>query len=76
MRTETLHPGLAGTAAAAGTGKRVRAALKRLGARIIAAQERRARHLAGPYLARHDDETLIAAGYTAAQIAALRRTYG
>jgi hypothetical protein len=76
MTTEALNLGLAGTTTGVGLGDRFRAALKRAGARFVAAQERRARHIAGPYLVRHSDEELLGAGFTTVEIAALRRMYG
>ncbi len=76
MTTETLQSGQTCTPIGAGYGGRMRAALKRFGASVIAGQERRARALAGPYLVRHSDEALLGAGFTASEIAALRRTFG
>ncbi len=55
---------------------RMRAAFSRGHAAMMAAQEAKAERLVAPYLARQDDESLQRLGYSAAEIALLRREAG
>jgi hypothetical protein len=80
MRAHVIDGAIAAPATAGtqvqGLPQRIRAAFRRSGKAFMAAQERRARALAAPYLARQSDKLLRDAGFTAEEIAAIRRVHG